>query len=171
MQPTLVGARRILFLLTAPLLKALFERMRESQLSSDDDFVHGVLNDLRKNVGGARPRLWTADVSRESSPALASLVEGGRAVSLGELLRDPADRNRRLPCVPLVMESGGEVTVMPAMSTPVKLSDKILFCGAHHVPALLDASLNNEYTLRYLISGVDETRSIVLRWVLGRAGR
>ena len=171
MQPTLVGARRILFLLTAPLLKALFERMRESQLSSDDDFVHRVLNDLRENVGGAQPRLWTADLNRESAPALVSLVEDGRAVSLGELLRDPADRDKRLPCVPLVMESGGEVTVMPDMSAPVKLSDEILFCGAHHVPALLDATLNNEYTLRYLISGVDETRSIVLRWVLGRAGR
>jgi hypothetical protein len=145
--------------------------MRESQLSSDDDFVHGVLNDLRKYVGDARPRLWTVDIGRESAPALAGLVEDGCTVSLGELLRNPADRDRRLPCVPLVMDSGGEVTVMPTMSTPVKLSDKFLFCGARQVPALLDATLNNEYTLRYLISGVDETRSVVLRWVLGRAGR
>jgi Trk K+ transport system NAD-binding subunit len=167
MQPTLVGARRILFLLTAPLLKALFERMRESQLNSDDDFVHHVLNDLRNHVGDARPHLWTAEISRDSAPALAGLVEDGRAVSLGELLRDPTDRDKRLPCVPLVMESGGEVTVMPVISTPVKLGDQILFCGAHHVPHLLDATLNNEYTLRYLISGVDETRSVALRWVSG----
>ncbi len=167
MQPTLVGARRILFLLTAPLLKALFERMRESQLSSDDDFVHHVLNDLRNNVGDARPRLWTVDVSRETAPALLDFVEDGRSVSLGELLGDPADRDKRLPCVPLVMESGGEVTVMPVMSTPVKLGDQILFCGAHRAPRLVDAALNNEYTLRYLTSGVDETRSVALRWVSG----
>jgi hypothetical protein len=102
---------------------------------------------------------------------LVSLVESGRTVSLGELLRDPADRNKRLPCVPLVIESGGEVTVMPGMSMPVKPQDKILFCGARRAPGLLDATLNNEYTLRYLMSGVDETRSVVLRWVLGRAGR
>jgi hypothetical protein len=171
MQPTMVGARRILFLLTAPLLKALFERMRESQLNADDDFVHRVLDDLREHVGSVRPRLWTTDVSRESAPALVSLVESGRTVSLGELLRDPADRNKRLPCVPLVIESGGEVTVMPGMSMPVIPQDKILFCGARRAPGLLDATLNNEYTLRYLISGVDETRSVVLRWVLGRAGR
>ncbi len=171
MQPTLVGARRILFLLTAPLLKALFERMRETQLSSDDDFVHRVLDDLRENVGNVRPRLWTTDISRESAPALVSLVEDGRAVTLGEILRDPANRDRRLACVPLVIESGGEVTVMPGMSTPVKPGDQILFCGAHRVPRLLDATLHNEYTLRYLISGVDETRSVVLRWVLGSAGR
>jgi len=167
MQPTLVGARRILFLLTAPLLKALFERMRESQLSSDDDFVHHVLNDLRNNVGDTRPLLWTVDVSRETAPALVDLVEDGWSVSLEELLRDPADRDKRLPCVPLVMESDGEVTVMPVMSTPVKPCDQILFCGAHRVPRLLDATLNNEYTLRYLISGVDETRSVALRWVSG----
>ena len=171
MQPTMVGARRILFLLTAPLLKALFERMRESQLNADDDFVHRVLDDLREHVGSVRPRLWTTDVSRESAPALVSLVESGRTVSLGELLRDPADRNRRLPCVPLVIESDGKVAVMPGMSTPVKPGDHVLFCGARRTPGLLDATLNNEYTLRYLISGVDETRSVVLRWVLGRAGR
>jgi len=98
---------------------------------------------------------------------LVDLVEDGRAVRLGELLRDPADRDKRLPCVPLVMESGGEVTVMPVMSTQVKPCDQILFCGAHRVPRLLDAALNNEYTLRYLISGVDETRSVALRWVSG----
>jgi hypothetical protein len=63
------------------------------------------------------------------------------------------------------------VTVMPGMSTPVKPGDQILLCGTRRVPHLLDASLNNQYTLRYLISGVDETRSVVLRWVLGRTGR
>ena len=171
MQPTLVSARRILFLLTAPLLKALFERIRESQLISDDDFIHHVLNDLRDNVGGTRPLLWTLDVCRGSAPALVDRVEDGRSVSLGELLRDPVDRDKRLPCVPLVIKSGGEVTVMPGMSTPVKPFDQILFCGTHRVPHLLDATLNNEYTLRYLISGLDETRSVVLRWMLGRFSR
>jgi Trk K+ transport system NAD-binding subunit len=166
MQPTLVGARRILFLLTAPLLKAFFERMRKSQLNCDDDFIHHVLDDLRNNVGGTRPLLWTVDVCRETAPALVGLVDDGRSVSLGELLRDPVDRDKRLPCVPLVIESAGEVTVMPGMSTPVKPRDQILLCGTHRVPHLLDATLNNEYTLRYLISGVDETRSVALRWVL-----
>ena len=165
MQPNLVSARRILFLLTAPLLKALFERMRESQLNSEDDLIHNVLDDLRNNVGGTRPRLWTVDVCRESAPALISLVEDGHSVSLGELLRDPADRDERLPCVPLVIESAGEVTLMPDMSTPVNPSDQVLFCGTHRVSHLLDATLHNEYTLRYLISGSDETRSVVLRWI------
>jgi len=168
MQPTLVSARRILFLLTAPLLKAFFERMRDSQLNSGDDFIENVLERLRENVGGNRPRLWTVEVCMESAPALVNLVEDGRSVTLGELLRDPANRNRRLPCVPLVIESGGEVTVMPELSTPVKQRDQVLFCGTHRVPNLLDATLNNEYTLRYLISGVDETRSVALRWLLGK---
>ena len=168
MQPNLVSARRILFLLTAPLLKSLFERMRESQLNSEDDFIHHVLDELRNNVGGTGPRLWTLDVCRETAPALIGLVEDGHPLSLGELLRDPADRGKRLPCVPLVIESAGTVTLMPDMSTPVNPCDQVLFCGAHRVAHLLDATLNNEYTLRYLISGTDETRSVFLRWISDR---
>ena len=84
------------------------------------------------------------------------------------MLRDPADRDNRLSCVPLVIESAGEVNVLPDMSTTVKPGDQILFCGTQHVPHLLDATLCNEYTLRYLMSGVDETRSVALRWVLGK---
>ena len=169
MQPTLVSARRILFFLTAPLLRALFERMREAQLNAGDDFIHRVMDDLRTHVGGTRPRLWTVDVSKERAPALINLVENGHSVSLGDLLRDPADRDRRLSCVPLVIESAGEVDVLPAMSTPVKPGDQILFCGTQRVPHLLDATLCNEYTLRYLMSGVDETRSVALRWVMERS--
>lgn len=171
MQPTLVSARRILFLLTAPLLKALFERMRESQLHTDDDFIQRVLDDLRENVGGTRPRLWTVHVSTESAPALMDFVEEGRSVSLEGLLRDPSDRARRLPAVPLVIESSGEVTVMPTLSTPVTPGDAILFCGTDRVPHLLDATLHNHYTLRYLITAVEEPRSLALRWVRSRFSR
>lgn len=168
MQPTLVSARRILFLLTAPLLKAFFERMRQSQLNAGDDFIHRVLDDLRTRVGGTRPRLWTVNVGRKSAPALLDIIEDGRSVSLGELLRDPVDRENRLPCVPLVIESGGEVSVLPDMSTPVRPGDQVLLCGRRRVPQLLDATMHNEYTLRYLISGVDETRSLALRWIMQR---
>ncbi len=33
---------------------------------------------------------------------------------------------------------------------------------------MLDATLNNEHTLRYLITGVDEPRGTVMRWLSRR---
>ncbi len=39
--------------------------------------------------------------------------------------------------------------------------------GSDRVSRVLDAALNNEYTPRYLISGVDEAGSIALGWVSG----
>ncbi len=41
-------------------------------------------------------------------------------------------------------------------------------CGTGRAQWMLDATLNNEYTLRYLITGIDEPRGTVMRWLSHR---
>ena len=60
---------------------------------------------------------------------------------------------------------GGKPLVMPPLTTPVRPGDQILFCGTAQAMRLLDATLNNEYTLRYLITGRDEPRGYVMQWL------
>ena len=48
---------------------------------------------------------------------------------------------------------------------PVRKGDQILFCGSAYAHRLLDATINNEYTLRYLITGKDEPRGWVMTWL------
>lgn len=74
----------------------------------------------------------------------------------------------RLACVPLVVKSGDDVTVMPDLFHVIKADDQILFCGTKRANHLLAATLHNEYTLRYLITGLDEPRSVVMRWMMQR---
>jgi hypothetical protein len=159
MQPSLVGARRILFLLIAPLLKTFFEELRQHATDAGDTFVAETLRRLRETVGGTHPRLWTVDTLTQPPSALK------QDVRLGDLLRDPTDRNRGLACVPLVAQSAGEETVMPGNDYAVRPGCRILFCGTPRAQWLLDSTLNNEYTLRYLITGVDEPRGLLLRWL------
>ena len=165
MQPSLVSARRILLLLIAPLLRVFFGYIREHQLQDRDHVLKDVIHQLREHVGGTTPRLWTIEVNPGRTTALGALLDAGLTVTLAQVLADPAQRDRRLPCVPLVVQSGDEVTAMPALSRPVRPGDRILFCGRNEAYHLLDASLNNEYTLRYLITGIDEPRGWVLRWL------
>ena len=159
MQPSLVSARRILFLLIAPLLKTFFEELRQHATDAGDTFVAETIQRLRETVGGTHPRLWTLDTLAQPPSALK------QEVSLGDLLRDPTDRNRRLACVPLVAQSPGEETVMPDTGYVVRPGCRILFCGTPRARWLLDSTLNNEYTLRYLATGVDEPRGLFLRWL------
>ncbi len=57
---------------------------------------------------------------------------------------------------------------MPRQYYPVRPGSQILFSGTGRARWMLDATLNNEYTLRYLITGVDEPRGIVMRWLSRR---
>jgi Trk K+ transport system NAD-binding subunit len=164
MQPSLVSARRILFHLIAPLLRTFFDYIREHQLEDRDKVLKDIIQQLQDNVSGTNPRLWTIEICAESASALMSLLEG-ETVTLEQVLMDPADRSRRLACVPLVVQSGDAVTAMPEMSRALKPGDRILFCGRNEAYHLLDASLNSEYTLRYLMNGVDEPRGYVAQWM------
>ncbi len=163
MVPSLVSARRILFLLVAPLLKTFFESLHGPVFQARDGSVNAAFDALAKTVGGTQPRLWTLDAST-GADALPGILRDGMTVTLGDILRDPAARERRLACLPLVMESDREHLVMPALSAPLRPGDRVLFCGTPRAMRLLEATLNNEYTLRYLITGLDAPRGYVMQW-------
>ena len=168
MVPSLVSARRILFLVLAPLLKTFFEALRGRDAGSNELVLSVVIDQLATTVGGSQPRLWTLDTCAATASALLRVVESGQRVTLGDILRDPVDRNRHLACVPLVKRSGQKPKIMPALTTAIQPGDQILFCGTAGSLRLLDATLNNEYTLRYLISGIDQPRGYVMQWLTRR---
>lgn len=169
MQPTLVSARRVLFLLIAPLLRRFLDQIRECQVQARHEFLMDVIAQLNQHVGGAvRPRLWTVAIGPATAPALLHAIEEGLVVTLGDVLRDPADRQARLPCVPLVMQSGDAVIVMPDLTRPLASGDEILLCGREHALHLLESTLASDYTLRYLMTGYHEPRSHVFRWLTRR---
>ncbi|MGI9435228.1 MAG: potassium channel family protein, partial [Geminicoccaceae bacterium] len=171
MMPSLVTARRIRFLLTAPLLKMLFETLAAEGEEGNGRFVDDIIEHLRTAVGGEQPHLWTLDIDAVMSGAVLRILNMSGAITLGHLISDPSDRQARLACVPLVLKSKSSTKVLPPPSTPVRQGDQILLCGTAHAHHLLDATINNEYTLRYLITGKDEPRSWVMTWLLRKLPR
>lgn len=170
MQPSLVSARRILFLLIAPLLKSFFEALRERADDPADSFVADTVNRLKSSVGGTGPRIWTIDTARQPATALDRLWAQGQSVALGDLLRDPRGRERSLACVALVAAQDGQETVMPGPDYRMRRGCRILFAGTLESQRLFDATLNNEYTLGYLMTGVDPPRGLVMQWLADRLG-
>ena len=60
--------------------------------------------------------------------------------------------------------------ILPEPSTPVRPGDQILFCGSPRAARLLEANMNNEYTLGYLMTGVDEPRGYAMKWLHRKLG-
>ncbi len=114
--------------------------------------------------------LPTIDTARQSVTVLDRLWAKGQGVSLGDILRDPSDRERALACVCLVALQGEEETIMPGPDYELRPGCQILFAGTLQAQRMLDATLNNEYTLSYLMTGIDAPRSLVMRWISERLG-
>ncbi|MDG4603256.1 MAG: NAD-binding protein [Defluviicoccus sp.] len=171
MQPNLVSARRIHLLLIAPQLRTFFRHVRGYQLRGEREALDAIVTLLHDRVGTAVPRLWTVVLDAGRARSAVELLHRGLPVTLGDILRDPSDRSGTLACAALVLRSGAEVVAVPPEQRRLAEGDEILFCGSVSAHRLLDATLNNPYTLRFLVTGADRPRGTVMRWVMARSRR
>lgn len=81
------------------------------------------------------------------------------------MLRDPYNLEGKLSCIPLAIERGDKRIMLPADNEPILECDEILLCGTENSETMLAATLNNVYTLDYLITGIDAPRGYLFRWL------
>ena len=165
MQPSLVTARRIVFSMIAPLLRPLFRYLMDAE-TRDDNLTEDLIERLQETVGGIQPHLITVDIKEDNSIAVIDAIHRGEKVLLGDVLRDPSDRDKHLASVPLVVRSEDQFTVLPSSAYPLRNNDQILFCGKKAAHILLESNLNNEYALHYVRNGYEEARGWIMQWFL-----
>jgi Trk K+ transport system NAD-binding subunit len=159
MQPSLVTARRILLRLISPLIQELLEHLeREPEL-----LATSVLPRLRERVDQPGPALWTLSVGDDTTPILTEVMAEAE-VRVGDLLRDPRNRDEALPAVALVLKRGDERMIMPDAGTRLVVGDELLLCGTAAARTRVKATLSDIYALSYLATGVERSRS----WLLSR---
>ncbi len=163
MQPTLVSARKILLILIAPLLKHFFRYLLAKEVGRDD-IIRQVINTLRKKIGHKKPLLVTIDFTREKSSAVIQCLDQGQDVLLGDIIADPQDSKQDLELVVFVIQSAGQVLVLPPRNHKIQEGDQLLFCGTTYARQILKATLNNEYTLHYLRTGKFKPSSYFAQW-------
>lgn len=164
MQPSLVTARRIVFALIAPLLRPLFRYLMDAE-TRDDNLTEGLIDRLQESIGVGKPHLMTIEINDKTSPAVIQVIEDGQRVLLGDVLRDPANREDQLASVPLVVHSADQFTVLPSNAYPLKNNDQILFCGKEAAHNLLRSNLYNEYALDYVRRGAEPARGWIMQWI------
>jgi len=84
------------------------------------------------------------------------------------LARDPADRERQLRLLALVLKQGDDLIMLPETTRELQPEDTILYCGSDRGRRLLSGTLNNPYTLYFLHTGRDEPRSWFGQWLARR---
>lgn len=164
MHPDRVISRRIQLELLSPGLQPLLEQLESDPMETLEELIAR----LRTALGKEPPLVWRTDLSSKSAPALVSRPGRGErscGLRLGDLLRDPCDREQALGCVPLILEREGKEHRLPGPDTVLRLGDRVLFCSTRAARRDVEASLRNPYSLEYLVSGEEVPRGYAARFL------
>jgi len=167
LQSSLTTARRVLKHLISPQVQIFINYLREQ----GEDICAQAVQDLQRLIGDNRPHLWQAKICAQEASAVIEYLRGDNALSLRELIRDPHNLDDSLPCMPFSIARGESRIMLPDENELLVAGDEILFCGTEHGERMLSASMNNAYTLDYLISGQDKPRGYLFRWLDNRFKR
>ena len=167
LQHSLTTARRILKLLISPLVQELIDWLAEREPSCTEALVAR----LQAVVGSERPHLWSVRLNPGGAPAVTRYLDNGGEITLGELCRDARAFPEALPSEVLAVRREGQSIMLPDRDFSLAVGDELLFCGVYWVEPMLEATLHNPYTLRYVVTGVDEPRGAVFAWLEERRRR
>jgi voltage-gated potassium channel len=123
----------------------------------DAAWAEQTIQRLQSRVGTDTPEIWSVSVSPSGAPALHRAIQyEGCKFSLGDLERDPANRENRLDMMALSLTRGGESDPLPDPATELQAGDEILTPQARHAQWPMLRNINACY---YVVTGADPSRS------------
>ena len=160
--PAEVIAHEVLARLANPVLMRFLPQVPHQ----GDEWAARMVDRLVERCGRGTPDLWRIRLSQEDAPALDGRLEG-HGLRLGDLLRDPADRERPLDIVPLTLLRNNERTMAPAEDVLLREDDELLLAGRLRARAALETTFSDVSVASYVLSG----RRVPSSWVWRRLTR
>ncbi|MBL8488967.1 MAG: NAD-binding protein [Rhodocyclaceae bacterium] len=149
MVPSRIVAQECLAILTTPLLTRFLGLVR----GWDEDRCRDLAGQLQDLDGGRVPEIWGVRLNAGEAPAAHRALMAETGIRLGDLLRDNAAREDRLPILPLLLERGGEALPMPSGAESLAPGDHLLLAGHSGIRRRLDLTLQNANVLDYAVRG------------------
>jgi voltage-gated potassium channel len=160
--PTEVVAHEVYAQLSTPLLWRFIQGLP----AQGDAWADEVIDRLRHSCGHELPALWKVRLDAEQAPALQAHLRDGE-VRLGDLLRSPEDRQRRLDVVPLLLLRDDDATLTPSEAHVLAPDDQLLFAGHSSERRGLETTMMVDSAAAYVL----EDRRVPSGWVWRRLAR
>lgn len=157
MQPSAIIAERIRVQLGTPLLEHFFARA----MHEENAWACELASRLSALLGEHVPKVSEIDLDRTQAGAVTRLLEANGEVTLGEILRDPWDRQRSLRCMVLLVERAGQYLLLPGEDFVLQVDDRLLLTGRDSAFTRLAWNLNHDAALEYVRTG----RTIPQGWI------
>jgi voltage-gated potassium channel len=157
--PTEVLAHEVFAQLSTPLLWRFLQEVP----ARGDQWAARLVDCMTRRCGRRLDALWKVRMNRADAPALVPWIDSGEA-RLGDLLRDPDDRDLQLPVVVLMVARDGECELTPDDDFVLAPGDELLLCGRHAARRALDTTMVVEAAREYVVSG----RHVPVSWIWRR---
>jgi voltage-gated potassium channel len=160
--PTEVIAHEVYAQLSTPLLWRFLREMP----AKGDDWAAELIARLTELCGERLQALWKVRLNAQEAPALDGWL-ATREACLGDLLRNPEDREQPLHAVPLLVLRGGEATLAPEPDFVLAAGDELLLAGWPAARRALETTLVVDAVREYVATGRRVPSSWVWRKVSG----
>lgn len=164
MKPSTIIGRGILSLIITPLLADFLKLARDR----DEDWANILVSRVSGVVTDESPQTWTLSLDSIKSHAVTTLLAEGARITLEQITRDPHDRDRPLPCVPLLLKRGGGLQLLPELETVLQEHDQLLFCGVDAARLAMKTTTKNLNVLGYVLTGNELPAGSIWRWLKRR---
>jgi hypothetical protein len=154
-----VVAHEIYAQLSTPLL---WRFLRELP-TKDDAWSAELVDRLTELCGTQLQALWKVRLTPEDAPALTDWLASGEA-RLGDLLRNPEDRDEPLHAVVLLVLRGDEAFLAPGSDFVLAGGDELLLAGRPAARRALSTILEVDSVREYVVSG----RRVPSSWIWRR---
>lgn len=147
--PTEVVAHEVFAQLSTPLLWRFLQEVPRM----GDRWACDLLDRMVERCGQELPTVWKVRCTPDETPALTDWLRTG-AARLGDLLRNPDNRDNQLPVVPLmVLRDDGECVLAPGDDLVLAAGDELLLSGEAGARRALGMTLIVDATREYVVSG------------------
>jgi voltage-gated potassium channel len=160
--PTEVVARKVYAQLSTPLLWRFLQDMPAKGNAWAEELVDG----LTALCGQHLQALWSVRLDAREAPVLAGWLPSGEA-HLGDLLRNPEDRDLPLHAIPLLVLRRGTATLAPDADFVLAPGDELLLAGWPAARRALGTTLELDAAHEYVVSG----RRVPASWIWRRLSR
>jgi Trk K+ transport system NAD-binding subunit len=154
--PTEVIAHEVYAQLSTPLLWRFVRAMPEQ----GDQWAAELVDRLKDLCGDRLQAVWKVRLTDREAPSLDGWLATGEA-RLGDLLRNPEDRDQHLHAVPLLVLRGDDATLAPDGDFVLAPDDELLIAGWSAARRALETTLVVDAVRAYVTTG----RRVPSSWV------
>lgn len=148
MVPQAVVTQEALAHIAAPFLWQFLQEVQHC----DEAWSAAWLERLVDCCGTGSPELWTVSLTMAGAPAVVRRMRD-REVRLGDLLRDPQDRDSALAALPLMLARGSAYDPEPAADAALTVDDVVLMAGRGTARRSMETTLVVDTAADYVLTG------------------